>query len=327
MSKGKGWLKDYFEPSVGNQHTCVYGVSGSGKTTLLDWFLLEHFKRKYNVIVRDIGKGSELSILYNNAPIRLFLFEGIKIRPVINEIEIIEFIDFNEVFTECKSDKINVVSIPYHTIKGDDRYGIYLNIWRDFFVTLIDMAFEYQIKTPGCLGIDELNNIAPSSYNLSQVLKTLLHELIIAFQELRGNQLKLMGTSMGISELNPYIRKQIAWHVFKKVAESPSKKLEFETLRGIDTTVKKLKVNQFILVNPNRDYSFVVEQTLNLKPSEIVYFTGRVDAKILRRYGVGFKQYDMLIKAIKSLIDCGLSQSKISKILGCSQSYISQLIS
>lgn len=330
IKKGAGWLKPYFADNSENKHTLIYGVSGAGKTVLLSWFLLEFQKRGYNVIIRDIGKSSELSILAERSPLRLFTLEGIKVIDGLDcDIEHIEFDNFDDVLTECDNKKINVISVPYHTIRRDlDRFGIFLNIWRDFFVTLVDLAFEYRINTPARIGIDEINNIAPSGSDMPKQLKSLLHELIISFQELRGNDMALIGSSMGITEVNAYIRKQADYQVFKKLAETPSKKLDLDTLKGIDGTVKSLKPNQFILVNPERDYSYITTIDLpDYRPRGRIYFKGKIADNIISDYAdIGHKRNKMLKESIRLLLDNGHTQTSISKKLGVSQGYIWQIL-
>ncbi len=329
---GKGWFKKYFEPTAENQHTCIFGVSGSGKTTLLYYLLLRFYEKGFNCIIRDVGKGSELSMLVGRAPLRIFVFDGVEIREEIEmeDVEVVSCSDFDEMLDSCNRDKINVISIPYHVLPANvDRYGVFLNIWKEFFTAVIDRAFEYRIQTPAVLGIDELNTIAPSSRDLPKPLRMLLHELIIAVQELRGNQIRIVGSSQGITELNPNVRKQFAWPIFKKVSESPSKKLEFETLRAIDSTVKRLTERQFMVVNPLREYSYIVEEDLSfLRPRGRLYFTGKINSDVAAYFmDTGTKKFEMLARAVKLLVDKGLRQAEVARRLGCTQGYISQLMS
>jgi hypothetical protein len=314
-------------------HGIVYGVTGSGKTTQLLWILDKILKRKEIILWRDVFKNNEMGVLGAFNSLRVFVPEScnLKIKNPLSSYEVVEISDYNTLFKELKKDKINVVSVDFYFRKRVQK----LEFWSLFFEELVNRAVMKKLHVPMALFFDEFNQLAPSRHQVSEKGQASLTSWISQnLEALRATKTRILAAAHGQTKLEKSIRDSFLIHFYKRTMGRVYDDLY--VLRKVAKRIENLRIDQCIVLTAGKYYSnpmHVPDYKIGELCDKInVIYEGQIgDWKCASSLTPDEPPEDnrkpLLLNAVGYMaIELDFNQSRIARILGCSQQHVSRLL-
>ncbi|WP_440944961.1 hypothetical protein ACSAZL_12435 [Methanosarcina sp. T3] len=249
-------------------HCLGQGHTGGGKTNLLHWIVSGFLNLRdelpahdwETLVWFDRGKSSEILKLCRTAQVRFLIPEGCDIELVlfddatICDYEKKYFSNPAEIWDLLDRDRINIICLQRFLMDPEAFPPVVAKL----FKSLILKSFNYSIHPENCapsillpritLIIDEINNIAPSkgqgtgSKDEANAGAWIQQNI----EQLRSQNIRLIGTTHGWRKLRPGVRSSFQTHIALPGAYYPSS--EKPKLARFNILFEKLETGQCCMI-------------------------------------------------------------------------------